>query len=174
MSETDDRRLEIIRILKKRNKPISGTDLAHHFSVSRQIIVQDIAILKAENHPIISTNRGYKMKEDHFCTRILKVAHTDNDIEDELNLIVDSGAIIKDVFVNHKVYGRISVDLNIKSREDVKDFLKTLESGISRPLKNLTENYHYHSIIADNENILDNVEMKLKESGYLLTKTADL
>lgn len=173
MSETEDRRLEIMRILENRQNPISGTALADLFSVSRQIIVQDIAILKAENQPIISTNRGYKIRRNNDCIRIIKVAHNDKDIKDELSIIVDSGASIKDVFVNHKVYGRISVDLNISTKEDIENFMKTLESGISRPLKNLTENYHYHTIIADNEKILDTVEMRLQKSGYLLIKTAE-
>ncbi len=98
MSETDDRRLDD-KNTKKKEINRSPRYLANQFSVSRQIIVQDIAILKGGKSPdLSSTNRGYKMKEDHFCTRILKVAHTDNDIErSALNLIVDSGAIIKDV-----------------------------------------------------------------------------
>lgn len=171
MNETVDRRIEILKILEGRTKPISGTELAKIFDVSRQIIVQDIAILKAEEHPILSTNRGYKLVEENNCRRILKLSHEDEDIEEELNTIVDLGAVVKDVFVNHKVYGTIRVDMNIRSRKDVKNFMATLDSGISRPLKNLTENYHYHTLTAENEDTLDEVELKLKRLGYLLEKS---
>ncbi len=170
MGETIDRREAILKILQREKKPISGTKLAEIFDVSRQIIVQDIAILKAENYPILSTNRGYKMNRENKYQRVLKVSHNDEAIEEELNIIVDCGAIVKDVFVNHKVYGTIQVEINIKTRQDVKNFMKTLESGISRPLKNLTENYHYHTILAEKEEILEEVEEKLKSLGILLEK----
>lgn len=170
MSDTDKRRIEILKMLENTSKPISGTELAKVFNVSRQIIVQDIAILKAEDHPILSTNRGYQFNQKSDFQRIFKVRHEDHDIEEELNAIVDLGAMIKNVFVNHKVYGKIVVDMNIKSRRDVKNFMKTLESGVSTPLKNLTKNYHYHTIIAESEVILDEVEKILKERSYLIEK----
>lgn len=57
--------------------------------------------------------------------------------------------------------------MNIKSRRDVKKFLSEIKSGISQPLKNLTENYHYHTIVADEKEILDEVEKELDKLGFL-------
>lgn len=167
MSETTDRRKEIINILKNSSDLVSGTKLANKLGVSRQVIVQDVAILKAEGHTIFSTNRGYRLENKDKYKKIIKVSHKDEDIERELNAIVDLGGEIRDVFINHKVYGAIKVDMNIKSRRDVKKFLSEIKSGISQPLKNLTENYHYHTIVADEKEILDEVEKELDKLGFL-------
>ena len=168
MLETTDRRKEIIKELNRSNKLIAGTKMADLFGVSRQVIVQDIAILKAEGYEIESTNRGYKLAESDKYKRVFKISHKDEDIEKELNSIVDLGATVKNVSVNHKVYGKIVVDMNIKSRRDVQKFLETIKSGISKPLKNLTESYHYHMILADNEEILDEVEEILNKKGFIV------
>lgn len=42
---------------------------------------------------------------------------------DELNLIVDCGGKVEDVFVYHKLYGVIRVEMNIKSRMVQRDML---------------------------------------------------
>lgn len=168
MNETDERRKKIIDVLKNNSSPINGTSLAEMFDVSRQVIVQDIAILKAENNEIISTNRGYKLFSTNRPSRILKLSHHDEDIETELNAVVDLGAEVKDVFVWHKAYGKIVAELNIKSRKDVKNLILEIKSGVSRPLKRLTEDYHYHTIVADSEEILDEVEKAWKDLGFII------
>ncbi|WP_201448049.1 transcription repressor NadR [Streptococcus halichoeri] len=168
MTETSKRRGQILDVLKDSDYPISGTNLANMFNVSRQVIVQDIAILKAESHDIVSTHRGYKLFLSTKCSRILKVLHTDDDIERELNAVVDVGAVLKDVFVWHKAYGKIRIELNIKSRKDVQDLLLKMTSGVSRPLKRLTDGYHYHTIVADTEAILDEVEEQWAKTGFIV------
>ena len=118
-----ERREKINKILAESSAPISGSALARMLSVSRQVIVTDIAILRAEGINITSTTQGYLLSREHLCKRIFKVHHTREECEEELNLFVDSGAVVKDVFVNHRVYGVIRGELNIRSRLDVRAFL---------------------------------------------------
>lgn len=168
MNERDNRRKEILEILKMEERPISGSELADRFQVSRQVIVQDIALLKAEENEIISTNRGYKLYKKDRPTRVFKVNHKDADIERELNEIVDLGGEIIDVFVWHKAYGKIEARLDIKSRKDVKNLIEKIKSGVSSPLKKLTKDYHYHTIAADDEKTLDEVYERLKELDFIV------
>ena len=159
MSETENRRREICRLLQNSTVALNGTELAKMFGVSRQVIVQDIAVLKAGNYNIISTNRGYflpQTRETQF-EKVLCVSHTDAQIEEELNIIVDLGATVQDVFVSHNVYGIIRVELNIKSRRDIQKLLEDIRKGLSQPLKQLTKDFHYHTVVAEKEEILEEV-----------------
>lgn len=166
----ESRRKEILNLIRYNLEPISGTTLAKKMGVSRQVIVQDIALLRAQNNDIISTNKGYVLTSDNKCSRVFKVYHKDDEIIDELNTIVDLGAKVIDVFVKHKVYGRLSANLSVASRRDVMNFMDNINKGKSKPLKNTTSNYHYHTVEADNEEILDLVEKALKEKNYLVEK----
>ena len=167
MIEREEREKRIIEILESSETLVSGTYFAELFNVSRQVIVQDIAILKARNIDIISTNRGYRLLSKGI-KKIIKVKHDDSEIRNELNAIVDLGASIEDVFVVHKTYGEIRVKLDIKSRRDVDLLVENINSKLSKPLKNLTNNYHYHTIIVENENIFKEVQDKLKSLGILI------
>ena len=167
MIEREEREKRIIEILESSETLVSGTYLAELFDVSRQVIVQDIAILKAKNIDIISTNRGYRLLSKGI-KKIIKVKHDDSEIRNELNAIVDLGASVEDVFVIHKTYGEIRVKLDIKSRRDVDLLVENINSKLSKPLKNLANNYHYHTIIVENENIFKEVEDKLKSLGILI------
>lgn len=167
----EERRRKIIEILKKSDGAIPGSKLADELGVSRQSIVTDIALLRARNAGLISTNSGYMLeKQDDRtkATRIFKVSHTDEQLEDELTCITDLGGIVLDVFVQHKVYGTISAPLNISSKRDIQNFLADLKSGVSTPLKNITNNFHYHTVEAKSESVLDEIESALRAKGYLL------
>ena len=75
---TKDRKESLIQLLKEAQKPLNGQSLAEHFHVTRQIIVQDIALLRANGAPILSTNRGYIYKENKtnpFVHKLFKVKH---------------------------------------------------------------------------------------------------
>ncbi len=163
----NERRENIIATLKKSNEPVSGKVLAGMYGVSRQVIVQDIALLRAQNHEITSTTTGYVLTQIPKITRVFKVIHTDDQVADELNLIVDYGCMVEDVFVYHKIYGTIRAEMNIKSRKDVEEFMESLAAGKSSLLKNVTSSYHYHTIAAPSEIILDMVQKALDEKGYL-------
>ena len=163
----EERRKDIVRILEKSTSAISGEKLAEFFDVSRQVIVQDIALLRAGEYEILSTNRGYLLGRKAGARRIFKVHHSDRQIEEELNLIVDNGGRLWDVFVYHKVYGLIKADLLIKSRVDVRSYMNDISTGKSSPLKNVTSGYHYHTITADDEKTLDMIQEKMQEAGFL-------
>lgn len=163
-----ERRDELVRDLSCASKPISGTELARRLGVSRQVIVTDIAILKAAGRDITSTNRGYVINSNKAASRVFKVVHADDEIEDELTTVVDLGGTVNNVFVWHKIYGRIEAALNVSSRRNVKDYIENLKSGRSAPLKNVTSQYHYHEITADSEETLDLIADALDKKGYLV------
>lgn len=163
-----DRRQEILKNIKENDRPVSGSKLAKDYDVSRQVIVQDIALLRASGYDIISTNRGYVLEGQTCAERVFKVRHTDEQLETELCTIVDLGGQVKNVMVNHKVYGHIEAELGITSRRKVKEFLADIESGKSTPLKNITSDYHYHTVTADSEETLGLIEEELRKLGFLV------
>lgn len=162
-----DRREEIIALLKSSQTALSGTAIAKKLGVSRQIIVQDIALLRSGGEKIISTNQGYLLSHSGGVSKVFKVIHSDEDAAKELNLVVDYGGSVKDVFVYHKVYGVVKAQMDISSRLDVENFLADIKSGKSSLLKNITSDYHYHTVCAPTKEILDLIENKLWESGFL-------
>ena len=166
----EERRTAIIEILSQRTTPISGAELAKQLHVSRQIIVQDMALLRSANQTIISTHRGYLYPAGGESThsRIFKCCHSDEQTEAELNCIVDQGGIVENVFVHHKVYGRMEAPLNIRSRRDVHAFLESIRSGKSTLLMNITSNYHYHKITASEPSILNAIEQELIKYNFLV------
>lgn len=164
------RRRKILEYIRSSTSPVSGSELASRLGVSRQVIVQDLALIRAENKNIISTHKGYLLptSERVPASRVVKVRHTTKQIGDELNTIVDSGGKVLNVVVDHNVYGKISADLKISSRKDVGEFVARLEENQTRPLKELTGGAHYHTIVAESEEILDYIEAQLRKKGYLI------
>lgn len=92
---TGERRGEILKILKQTEVPIAARELAGRFGVSRQVIVQDLAVIRASTPGILSTTKGYVMEQDSSCTREFKVRHSQDKAAQELNLIVDCGGHVK-------------------------------------------------------------------------------
>lgn len=162
-----ERREQILKILKSSKEPVAGTDLARQLDVSRQVIVQDMALIRANGVDVTSTNRGYVIQKSKHLSRVFKVIHTDEQVEEELNLFVDFGGKVEDVFVYHKVYGVIKADMNIKSRLDVRKYMEGISSGKSTNLMKLTSNYHYHTITAEDEQTLDLIQEELSRRGFL-------
>ena len=167
-----ERREQIIRQIQESKAPVSGTKLASLYSVSRQVIVQDIALIRAAGHEIISTNRGYLLNTSHSVNRIFKVNHTHEDLEDELCTVVDLGGKVVNVMVNHRVYGHMEAEINITSRRKVMEFVEDIKRGKSSPLKNITSNYHYHLIETDSEETLDLIEEALRQKKFLVEVAA--
>ena len=162
-----ERRKAIVNLLSASKTPISGGELSKQFNVSRQIIVQDITVLKGLGYEIFSTHHGYVLQKSPLVERVFKLKHTTEQTEDELNSIVDLGGTVVDVFVWHKVYGKISATLNIFSRLHVKQFLEGVRTGKSTELMNITGGYHYHTVRADSEAILDKIGETLQEKNYI-------
>ncbi len=159
-------------MLKESAYPLSGVALAKAFGVSRQIIVQDIALMRAENHTILSTNKGYVCRpsgmQNTHPKRVFFVRHTTQQVLEEFMTVVELGGRVLDVAVEHELYGQIRVDLLIESLQDAQDFSARLAACRDNPLKVLTDDCHYHTVSAPSEKLLDIIEAELREKGYLV------
>ena len=156
----DERREKLLALLLRSDEPLSGGKIGDIYHVSRQVVVQDIALLRSKGHSIVSTPRGYMYEKDagnQNCRRIVKVCHTDDQAEEELSTIVDFGGIVLDVMVNHRTY-----------RRDIRKFVEDLKQSKSSLLSNTTSGYHFHTIEAESEDILDEIEEALKEKHFLV------
>ena len=167
----NERRAQIAALLDSK-KPVNGTELARKLGVSRQIIVQDIALMRAENKNILSTNKGYLLYDSADLTgqyrRVFHVCHTTEQVRDELLTITELGGTVLDVLVEHELYGQIRVDLLIASRSDAEEFSDRLKTSTGAPLKMLTQDDHYHTVTASSERLLDLIEAELDRKGYLV------
>ena len=165
----EERRNQILQMLKTQTTPLSGAALASHFHVSRQVIVQDIALMRAENHDIFSTNRGYlyRRKDDAepMPKRVFFVRHTTEQVLEEFLTVLELGGKILDVVVEHELYGQIGVDLMIETKQEAQDFFEKLMKSHDNPLKVLTDDCHYHTIAAPSETLLDLIEQELLRKG---------
>ncbi|WP_353097445.1 transcription repressor NadR [Tissierella praeacuta] len=167
-----ERRQEILNFLSKSEEPVKGISLSEKLEVSRQVIVQDIAILRARGESILATPQGYLIPKIHEKRKLIKTiacTHKDNrELEEELRIIVDLGGKIIDVIVEHPLYGEIKSQLQIDSRHDLKLFIDSLESTKAEPLSSLTEGVHLHTIEIDNEETLNRIKAALLQKKYLI------
>lgn len=172
MAMTGDERRKLIRdLLTKAERPVTGGALAKECGVSRQVIVQDMALLRADGVRVGSTNRGYVIERDTRPRRLFKVRHRDDEVADELNLVVDMGGTVEDTLVNHRTYGVIRAQLDIASRRDVKAFMDDLATSRSTLLSGITSGYHFHHVTAPDEATLDEIGFALADRGWLVELT---
>ena len=167
MMTGSERRTAIINQIKNSTVPVSGKALAAQYAVSRQVIVQDMAVIRAATPGILSTTRGYVIQQDSSCVREFKVRHESDQTAEEMNLIVDCGGRICNISISHRVYGRVSAEMDIRSRQDVNEFITALNNSNSSALSNATSGYHYHLVEAASEERLDLIEEQLKKAGLL-------
>lgn len=165
------RRKELATLLMTAEEPISGSALAEKLNVSRQIIVQDIVVLKAMGYDIIPTHYGYVMHKTPLFERVFKVKHSGEQTEDELNTIIENGGSVVDVFVRHKIYGKIDAKLNIFTKKHVEQFIDRIRSGKSTELMSITGGYHYHTVRCEKESDLERIAKALDDKGYLVTES---
>ena len=163
------RRAAIAAILEEAEAPVSAATLARRFSVSRQIIVGDVALLRAGGAGILATPRGYLGGQGNRGGIIRKLAciHAPEDMERELTAIVDAGGEVLDVVVEHPVYGQLTGELHIRSRCDVTDFLHRVEEGAAKPLSGLTGGVHLHTVRCSDGETACRVEEALRQEGFL-------
>lgn len=168
--KADERRNGIVEMLHREKHAIKGTVLAEKFSVTRQIIVKDIAILRAKGNNIIATPDGYMINEEkeNRIKSIIAVSHTDGEMIDELETVVKYGGIIEDVIVEHPLYGEIKGLLMIKNLNDLNKFESLLNEAKAKPLSVLTDGIHLHTISADSIENMDLIKEELKEKGFIL------
>lgn len=165
--KSNERRKSIVNLLLSEKRPISGGELSEKYGVSRQIIVKDISILKEYGNEILATNSGYIIQSSPLKERVFKVFHTTEQTEDELQTIVDLGGIIADVYVWHKAYGKMVANLCISSRLQIEQFIESVRTGKSVELMHVTGGYHYHTVRAESEDILDRIGTALAAKNYI-------
>ena len=167
----EQRREAIRRMLKAAHEPMTGTVLAGALHVSRQVIVQDIALMRAEQLPILSTNKGYLLRSDAPLStqpkRVFFVRHTTGQVLEEFMTVIELGGRILDVSVEHELYGPIRADLLIENAQDAQDFVERLKGCRDNPLKVLTDDCHFHTVSAPSEKLLDLIENELRSRGFL-------
>jgi transcriptional regulator of NAD metabolism len=166
------RREAILSVLSDTAQCISASALAAQFSVSRQIIVSDIALLRAGGKDISATPRGYILaRSSGGLVRRLACSHSSAGTREELNAMVDCGCTVLDVIVEHPVYGQLTAPLQIASRYDVEQFMDKMHGSDAQPLSVLTEGVHLHTVRCPSEAVLAHVQQKLQELGFLLTES---
>jgi transcriptional regulator of NAD metabolism len=164
-----ERRAYILKKLVACEEPQKGNLLALEIGVTRQIIVKDIAILRAEGKNIIATPEGYIITKEQRpkVKRIIAVCHNSDFIEEELEIIVKYGGIVEDVIVEHPLYGEIKGMLMIRSMNDISNFMKKFKEVKAEPLSRLTGGVHIHTIIAEDEETLDKIIKELRVKNFI-------
>lgn len=164
-----DRRDEIVRLLINNNKAIKGIDLANKFGVTRQIIVKDIAILRAKGSNIIATPDGYIYNiNKNKVKSIIAVKHSEDKMIEELEIVIKYGGIIENVIVEHPLYGEIVGNIMIKNLNDLNKFKESFKNIDAKPLSKITNGIHLHTISADTEDDINSIKRELEEKGFLL------
>ncbi|WP_042459146.1 transcription repressor NadR [Neobacillus dielmonensis] len=168
----EERRNFILQLLKDSPAPITGSELAEKTNVSRQVIVGDITLLKAKSEPIIATSQGYiYLKQASGIAvheRTIACKHTPEDTEKELLLFVDHGVTVKDVKIEHAVYGDLTASIMVSNRQEVLQFMDKVRKTKAAFLSELTGGIHLHTISAASEAALDQVEDALRREGILM------
>lgn len=164
------RREAILLELESAEKPISASRFAKKFKVSRQIVVGDVALLRAAGYEIIATARGYLLefeKDKEGIIRKIACQHMPNQTEDELMTIVSLGGEIIDVVVEHPIYGELTGGLHIRTEKEVKEFVVSYKKSTASLLSELTGGIHLHTIRCENEDIFKQIKEDLAQKGIL-------
>ncbi len=165
--QAEERRRKIVELLSQTNQAVSAARLAAEFDVSRQVIVGDVALLRAAGEEISATPRGYVMARTAVgLVRQVPCCHDGPGMEAELNAIVDQGCSVLDVIVDHPVYGQLTGPLELASRYDVQQFLDRCAGA--RPLSDLTGGIHLHTLSCPSEDAFQRVRASLRSLGVLL------
>lgn len=163
------RRKEIISHIAKIPRPIKGVELANIFGVTRQVIVKDIAIIRAAGVNIIATPEGYMItKEESRYKKVLALSHKEEEMVSELEIVIKYGGIIEDVIIEHPIYGEIKANLMIRNLNDLDNFIDLYKKNKAKPLSALTEGIHLHTISTDNEQDMQLIIENLEKAGYIL------
>jgi len=170
--DASERRKRIVSLLKSKS-PLTGAYLAKTLGVTRQVIVSDITVLRAAGETILATPRGYTLAADpgkRGVTKLVAVKHAPEDTGDELMTAVDLGIEVIDVIVDHPVYGQLTGQLSLSTREDVASFLQVMKGTKAGLLSSLTDGVHLHTVRGRDASHIARLEAALAEKGYLLTE----
>ncbi|OLA43908.1 MAG: transcription repressor NadR [Firmicutes bacterium CAG:24053_14] len=168
---SEKRREYIMNALKQTDRPISASKLAKELSVSRQIIVGDVALLRASGEKVLATPRGYvidlSVASDQYTVACV---HDFDNMEKELNIMVDNGATVVNVTVEHPLYGQLTGPLHLSSRYDVEQFIKKCGENDASPLSTLTGGIHLHVLSCPNAECFERIKAQLEQAGLLYTQ----
>lgn len=162
------RRQAILQALREASGPLSATALAGRLSVSRQIIVGDVALLRAAGEDITATPRGYVLGRAVGGRHTVVCRHAPEDMKRELQLMVDYGCTVEDVVVEHSVYGQLAGRLDLSSRYDVEEFIRRVMDSGDHPLSDLTGGIHLHTLRCPNEEAFQSLLAALRKEGFLV------
>jgi transcriptional regulator of NAD metabolism len=169
-SEARRRRLEAC--IREAGRPIRGTELAKRLGVSRQAVVQDIAVLRAKGSPIRSSPRGYLWEgstQSGIAVRAqLAVRHTPEEASVELHALVDAGVRVVDVIVEHPLYGELRGYLDLATHEEVDIWLEEVHRHRASLLSTLTGGVHLHTLEARDAQGIARARQRLEALGFLL------
>ena len=163
----EQRRTHILQVLQNADRPVSAAVLAGQLGVSRQIIVGDVALLRAAGADITATPRGYVILRSAGLIRQVAVCHRPDQMEQELNLLVDHGCTVLDVMVEHPVYGQLTGRLDLSSRYDVQEFIRSVSKNQANLLSDLTGGIHLHTLRCPSEEAFQRARTALDEAGPL-------
>ncbi|MDN5709048.1 MAG: transcription repressor NadR [Planococcus sp. (in: firmicutes)] len=167
----EERRNVLLDELKQAGRPMTGSELAKLAQVSRQVVVGDMTLLKAKGEPIIATSQGYLYLDpsgNKQVSRRIACNHKPEETEAELRLLVDCGVTVKDVSIEHPVYGELTAGIHVSTPLDVDLFMQRIRDTGASYLLELTEGTHIHTITADLPETLANAVEAMKQHGYLL------
>ena len=140
------RRERILTRLTGASEPMSASLLAGELGVSRQIVVGDVALLRAAG------------------------AQIDEEMRAELYTVVDQGGVVVDVAVENPLYGELRGNLNLASRYDVDLFLRQAADTPECLLSRMTGGVHLHTLHCPDEASFRRVKAALAEKGLLYQK----
>ena len=170
--KTEGRRAAVLKALQEAEGPIAASRLAEQFEVSRQIIVGDVALLRVSGEEIIATPRGYVLaRSAKGIQKTVACCHTPEQMERELSLIVDNGCTVEDVVVEHPVYGQLTGRLNVSSRYDIARFMELVQSHEAKPLSELTDGIHLHTLTCPDEAHYRRALEALGREGFLVDES---
>ncbi|HEY7667006.1 MAG TPA: transcription repressor NadR [Actinomycetota bacterium] len=166
---SERRRDRLGRILRDADDPVTGSDLAKRLGVSRQVIVNDVAILRAAGHPIVGSPKGYVLIDRvGGPTDVIACRHVRDLGREELGILVEHGVTVIDVVVEHAIYGEIRANLLVESRADIERYVGMLERSGQSPLSALTGGVHLHTVRSPNPDALEAAKRELREAGLLI------
>lgn len=166
-----ERRAAILDMLSQSRQPLSAGHIARQMGVSRQVVVGDVALLRASGEQVMSTARGYVLSRPEIQkTWIIECSHGKEELLDELYAVVDNGGQLLDVKVEHPIYGLLSATLNIRSRHDADCFAEQLRNQKAAPLSLLTDGAHFHTISCPDETVLERILRDLSVKGLLIKR----
>lgn len=165
-----ERREDIVRLLLERNKPVKGSTIATKYSVTRQVIVKDIAILRAKGNNIIATPDGYIMNTTNNRVRaIIAVNHKEEDMMNEIEIVLKYGGVVEDVIVEHPLYGEIKGMLMVSNYNELEKFIDKYENQKAKLLSVLTNGIHLHTISAENSENIELIISDLKKNNFIIS-----